>query len=508
MFGIDIFQNLHNKKIGIWGFGVVGKSVLAYCAQQRSLLGIVDVIIWDDRLLDQDERALLTQHGSIFAPDVQSIDEFLSCSDVIIVSPGINTHEHEIYSHKFVCELDLFARAVTIPTIAITGTVGKTTTTELIAFWLSHAKDRVPTNFDCQIPVRPVANSRIALGGNIGYGMLDLISSTVNYDVAVLELSSFQLEKSHVFAPTIAIWTNLYPNHLDRHATLDEYIAAKLQLFCHQSNNDIAILSLPLLAHEHIVKTLKKTRSHKVFVSVRSLSAQEWAHELIQDATVFYVENNKLLVRAGRSFDEQYIYDCTNLPSISLLENWLTVLATLYICGKDLSIITQEQWQELQKASSETTLMPRAMLEHRIELVTNYRNIDFYNDSKSTVIEATIAAISRLSEKGRPIVLILGGLAKGVDRTPLLQFIDAARYIKKVYCFGDSWRATPNMAYHESLATIVADIFEHMSPGDQVLFSPSGASYDLFKHYKHRGDVFKELVMKHATNNNTERTGD
>jgi UDP-N-acetylmuramoylalanine--D-glutamate ligase len=133
--------------------------------------------------------------------------------------------------------------------------------------------------------------------------------------------------------------------------------------------------------------------------------------------------------------------------------------------------------------------------EHRCEFVASIRGVDFYNDSKATVIQSTEAAVGRFASSGRPIILILGGLSKGVDRSPLINQLANIKNIKKIYCFGKECAVFSQISsYCTTLEGVIEDIEKIMVAGDLVLLSPSGTSYDLYKNYEERGTVFKMLV--------------
>src|SRR5690606_28349772 len=145
------------------------------------------------------------------------LNTFLENNSYIIPSPGINVYPYASFAHKWLAELDLFNSEYKKPIIAITGTVGKTSVTHLLDQLLQKYTQRVLT------------------GGNIGIGMLDLLSHPENTDVSLLEVSSFQLELCKSFAPDLAIWTTFSENHLDRHETIDKYFDAKYRILINQS---------------------------------------------------------------------------------------------------------------------------------------------------------------------------------------------------------------------------------------------------------------------------------
>ena len=199
-------MDLSGKTVGVWGYGISGKSIVKFLSQ----LGEIKIVVFDQgKLSNADVAWLKSNKIMLHDGDVQP---FLERCDHVIPSPGIDIREYN--TEKIIAELDLFQQFYTKPVIAVTGTLGKTTVVTLVA----RAFEK--------------AGVRVAVGGNIGVGIFDLIEQDV--DVVLLEASSFQLERCKTFAPKVAVITNLYPNHLDRHGTLEAYARAKENIHCHQ----------------------------------------------------------------------------------------------------------------------------------------------------------------------------------------------------------------------------------------------------------------------------------
>ncbi len=179
-------MKLKNSTIGIWGFGRVGKAAASFFHKEGAR-----VIVYDDNKSTSIDTTYLT------APSVQAL---FNIADYVLPSPGIDIKAYyALYQGRWLCEVDIMKAYCTKPIIAITGSVGKTTTTHL----LTHLLQKHGIN--------------AVAAGNIGTPMLDMIYQQDSFDLLVLELSSFQLEYAQSFAPDLALWTNLYPNHLDRH---------------------------------------------------------------------------------------------------------------------------------------------------------------------------------------------------------------------------------------------------------------------------------------------------
>jgi len=480
------------KKIGILGFGVVGKSALnflSYSYEGRDdKKSNIKISVFDQRDLSVDEIAQINRHGGVYFQDKNNISKFFEENDYIIVSPGVDLNPFQQYSHKFIFELDLFSSVFKNKTIAITGTLGKTTVTNMIykivsSFW----KDESLQNY------------KVGLGGNIGYGMLDLALKAGQLDLAVLELSSFQLELNKSFAPYIALWTNFFPNHLDRHKTLKEYFDAKWKIFANQTEEQFSLIPVWLLySYLNLEEKLLSLKSKIYFVSARPLSEDEMVKLSKLNKDVFFIENNGLFLGrfvTNEGFIRKKIADLSNLPNFSFLENWILIMAAFYLLNHNLDFLKDSNWQS---KLIEMKFNP-SVDAYRLEHFAHYNDIDFYDDSKSTVTQATKAALEKLMGNNRPVILILGGLDKGVDRTKFfeeLKLISKNR-LKAVFCLSKQDSGFLDFKKFSSLQDLIKAIAEIAQPGDQVLFSPAGTSFDFFKNYKHRGDQFKEVVNEY-----------
>ena len=414
-----------DKKVGIWGLGKTGQSVLSFIAPHVASLTVIE-----SAPLSPEQQKLLQTHNAQLVP-ADYLSQFLELNDIIIPSPGVDLSRYSEWSGKFVSELALFERHVTQKTIAITGSVGKTTTVTLLTQLLNR----------CGIKAIAV--------GNIGTPMLDILANQKNYDVIVLELSSFQLEQPHTFAPSLAAITNIFPNHLDRHTTMEQYAHAKGQLLAHQTDEQWAIIPF-----EFVDTFIDFTAGQKVV----------W---LSQDAY------------------QDYITEV--LSDVTFAQNWRLIFALLNEMGI-------EPEQVLPHCTS------LSIPEHRFERIGTYLGITFYNDSKATISESTLESLARCANK--PVILFLGGISKGVDRSSLIKQLP--KTCKSVICFGKEADTLQQLcaargltsSSHPTLESAWNTCTAQASEGDTVLFSPAGASYDLFKNYEERGNAFKKLVTQ------------
>ena len=366
-------------------------------------------------------------------------------------------------------EVDLFYKEWKKPIIAVTGTVGKTSVVHLLSEILAHN------------------GKNVATGGNIGTAMLDLLSQTAEY--ALLELSSFQLERADAFTPEIAIITNIYNNHLDRHGTFEKYVLAKCNLIKKQTSQQKTLVPWVLRT------TIRALTDRPIaYFSCQAVTPQDVA-ELHPHDTLYTLQASQVhedneqqcpvnLVQISRG-GQKLVYGPITLPALSHRENWLVLLATC-----DLLSISNEA----------LSLPPVTLPAHRLEKLRTKNDITFYNDSKATIIESTLAAVEQLNSK--KIHLLLGGLSKGVDRSSLMQQFKGK--VASIICFGHEaeilYEACQNSSIPVYKNFTLEDAFNTAltvaRPGDIVLFSPSGSSYDLYNNYKERGDAFAALVKQ------------
>ncbi len=520
------------KKIGILGFGVVGKSVLNFIQnfkREKNVLNLnqcdVDLNstkldVWDQKTLDFPVLQDLNKvEVGAFDSSKVIMKDFIDQHDYIIPSPGVNLNDFYSSNQKFICELDLFSTYFKKPVVAITGSLGKTTTTKLFAQLLSKIRQNQKSYSENKKNARggeqivnessDIVGSGISklvysgpnlkpfVGGNIGLGMLEAIQQQESYDIGVLELSSFQLEFSKSFAPDLAILMNCYPNHLDRHKSFKDYFDAKFNLFKYQTDTQFALFPWHILHGdttrlfaEQVINLKSKicffSDSHVDTNLPKTVLSKSGA---LKEYKIFYKQDNKLVLFDSVNNQTIQLFDLSVLPDVTFVQNWILIVSGLYLLGADLAVL--HAFFELE--GKDFTIDDH---HHRVEYFATVRGVKFYDDSKATVVQSTLAAVKSLIDKG-PVILILGGLNKGVDRSPIIKELEQINGLKKVYCYGpscgDFGSASCNFG---SLEEILSDISGMMQPGDQVLFSPSGTSFDFYQNYKHRGQVFKDLVLK------------
>ncbi len=401
----------------------------------------------------QGARIVLYDDHPISVPDsfikqTTSLEQFFEQAEFIVPSPGVDIRPYkDLYKGEWLAELDLFQHHFHKPIIAVSGSIGKTTVAHLLAYALTQS------------------GWRTQAAGNIGIAALSMIETQDDLDAIVLEVSSFQLEHTKTFAPDLAIWTNFHPNHLDRHETMQEYFDAKYHLKKYQTAEQNALLPLAL-RHDMMQR---KPRSALTFFSEQSYDI----------SPLFYLKDNAIWHRSNNH--SKQIIGLHELDHSVFPINWLTVYAAVSL---------------LKAVPKSIPIAPP--LEHRLERVNKIGTVTFYNDSKSTTPASTLAALASI--KTKQVILFLGGLSKGIDRTTLMQSLQGTSTY--VVCFGAEAEALHTACTTHGVRakpfSNLEDAFHHcttiMKPNDTVLFSPAGSSFDLFRDYQERGNRFKELV--------------
>jgi len=367
--------------------------------------------------------------------------------DLGVLSPGIDpavplVRDFCARSIPMIGELEFSYSLCACPVVAITGTNGKTTTTQLVERMLNACG------------VRTVA------AGNIGPAFAARVRESANLDLMTLEVSSFQLETIREFRPAISVWLNFQADHLDRYASMEEYYAAKLRIFENQTAEDFAIVKL-----EDKLPPLKAQRI--------TFSAYAQGGDLDLREGVIHFHGQPVLRLAD-----------TQLRGLHNAENLMAALAVGAVRGLDFAPMVE-------------ALRTYKALPHRCELVGTLEGVDYVNDSKATNLDALEKAL--LSET-RPVVLIAGGKDKGFEFDSLTEIV--ASKVKNVVLIGEMagriagfWASRVPCEQAATLAEAVRLARSHAQAGDVVLFSPGTSSFDMFKSYADRGGQFRQLVQ-------------
>jgi UDP-N-acetylmuramoylalanine--D-glutamate ligase len=366
--------------------------------------------------------------------------------DFVVLSPGIDPRSPlatNFSSRKIetMGELELGWRSVDLPVIAITGTNGKTTTTELLAQMLN------------------ACGQRTIACGNIGKPLCEVALEDRDLDVLTVEVSSFQLETIRTFRPSISVWLNFAPDHLDRYPSVAEYRAAKLRIFENQTADDVAVVN----AGETLPKIAARTVTFSAYT--------DQADFRLEGGSIVY-QNTPVLRMAE-----------TKLRGSHNIENLMATLAV----GLARGLSFGEMLPPL------CAYEPRP---HRCEFVRELGAVIYVNDSKATNLAAVEKA---LLAQNKSVILIAGGKDKGFTFETLLPLVSGK--VRTTILIGEmaeriarDWSAAVPCEIANSLADAVERAHAIAKPGEVVLFSPGTSSFDMFKSYADRGDQFRALV--------------
>ncbi len=358
----------------------------------------------------------------------------------------------------------IFLEEAPCPVIGITGSSGKTTTTALVGEIANH-------HFSLRKPDR-----RVWVGGNIGYPLIQDLTQMDPNDLAVMELSSFQLEIMDR-SPQVATLLNLTPNHLDRHQDMAHYISAKAQILTHQSTNDIAVMNRD------------DPNVRKLFPDVKGRLITFGLNPPHDNQNATFIKRDKLYLQASGQIAKIAHTDQVNLRGQHNLYNVLAALAISAAAAFSIEAIYEG-------------VTGFTGVSHRLELVREWGGVKWYNDSIATSPERAIAALNSFEE---PIVLLAGGRDKNLPWQHLAKLIH--QKVDHLVLFGDA----ANLIYHSlgswepetrpftvdicaGLEQAVQRAAQHVTPGDVVLLSPGGTSYDEFLDFEERGKKFKQWV--------------
>lgn len=450
---------------------VAGKKVLVVgaarsgiaCAKFLAARGAT-VALNDRKPLEEwpDDARELKENGVGFvAGDAPSW--LLDQVELVVLSPGVPTKSitaryADRAGAEVIGEIELASRFLRGRIIGITGTNGKTTTTTLVGELLKGA------GINAQI------------GGNIGTPLISLVESSSEDGWTVAELSSFQLETIVDFHPQIAVCLNVTPNHMDRYELFSDYAAAKHRIFRNQTSGDVAILN----ADDATTATWAQgLRAHVVWFSVQ----QE-----LEEGLLLRNEQGDLVSRTRDGERTLLTRDEMHLRGRHNIENVLAALAAGLAAG-------------CAPDSMRETIQKFRPVEHRLERVALIDGVTFYNDSKATSVDATLKALEAFAEDDGKIVLILGGRGKHAPYTPLAKLV--REKVRKLILIGeDADTIERELKDHAAIerATDMPDAVRRArdaaQPKDVVLLAPACASFDMFRSFEHRGEVFKEEVMK------------
>lgn len=446
--------DIENKRFLVLGLGKTGIATAKFLKRRGGL-----VTISDNAPADGLEAIL---------PAAQALDvaietgghkaETVAAADVIVLSPGVPQtmpmlREAAENGVPVVGEMELASMFITKPLVAVTGTNGKTTTTTLIGEIL---KD---------------SGLHVFVGGNIGMPLISFADKGENADIAVVEVSSFQLDTTATFRPKVAVLLNIAEDHLYRYDDFDAYVRSKGRIFKNQTEEDVAVINV---SDFHVLKAVKGARSKRLhYNGGRNITDGAVAGEDNIDIVVDGV------VKATVAVTSPALKARHNLENLSA-----AVLASLAAGGTIDGI--------------QTAVDKFGGLAHRLQYVGTIDQVAYFDDSKATNPDAVRRALDFFN---CPVVLIMGGEDKGCDFGVLKNVI--REHAKAVVLIGEARErirtcingAVP-ISDADSMAEAVRRASQLASPGDAVLLSPACSSFDMYESYAHRGDDFCSAVYK------------
>lgn len=446
-----------NKSLAILGFGREGRSTYNLLRQvfPQKVLTIIDEneAIREDLTLKNDINLLFITGKNC----MQNIDNY----DIAIKSPGIpsNTLPLELNQVSITSQTDIFLQFYGHQSIGITGTKGKSTTASLVYHILKNA------GFNAM------------LVGNIGIPPFECITDIKPESIVVLELSSHQLEYvSH--SPHIAILLNIFQEHLDHYNSYLDYQLAKLNIGKYQGPSDYFIYNNDNEAVKSLVHTLNGTKHIEL-----SFSPEQ------DSLAAINLENNEIVLNLDGEITRLYDTSMNQpLQGHHNLYNIMAAATACYLSGVNIG-------------SLESGIRSFRGLEHRIERVGEYEGITWYNDSIATIPEATIEAVKTLQNVD---TLILGGFDRGIEYDVLYPFLNTSEISNIIFIGGAGERMKQEFTAYgarnitiytaEDYAKVVSIAKEVTAKGKICLLSPAAASYDMFKNFEERGNIYKKNV--------------
>ena len=455
---LEFNKYLKGKKVAIIGLGVSNLPLLKYMYEKNAI-----VTVFDEKEGDEIPRKLLEKLEKYKAKSFFGKDCFenLKNFDITLRSPSCLPTRKELMEEEqrgaiVTTEIEMLINMCPCKVIGVTGSDGKTTTTSLIYSILKKA------------------GYNTYLGGNIGIPLFTKLNEITPKDILVLELSSFQLMGMKV-SPNIAVITNITPNHLNIHKDYEEYIEAKKTIFKYQNEDDYLVLNYD---NEITRKCKKEAKSKVIYFSSREkldngFIVDNGIIKECEDGIRKHILNTKdVLLRGNHNFE--------NIAA--------ALAATKTLVDQETSIEAIEEFKAV---------------EHRLELVREIDNVKWYNDSVSSSPTRTIAGLNSFDED---IVLIAGGYDKNLDYTPIAKPI--LKKVKTLILLGatsgkifeavkkeeESEGKSINIYMTNTLEEAVNLAKKYAKAKEVVLFSPASASFDMFKNFAERGNIFKNLV--------------
>jgi UDP-N-acetylmuramoylalanine--D-glutamate ligase len=449
---------LENKNVLVIGLGLSGLAATDLLLARGAVVTVVDSSK-SEPLQEQARR--LRKRGVHVELGGGTLP--LRAYDLAVLSPGVPLNHPFVIATKaraipLIAELELGYQQTFALNVSITGTNGKTTTTELV--------ERVLTS----------CRRKTLAAGNIGTPLCALADQTRELDFITLEVSSFQLETIQFFRPAVAVLLNITPDHLDRYASMDDYARAKARIFENQQAFDWAIVQREALVHLDRLGV-------KIPSKVITFSATDQSGD-------FFLDRGLIISRM-----EQWSGPLLNMEDVRLRgpHNAENIMAALAV-GRVLRLPLDGMLEAIKGYEPAP---------HRCEVVAEVNGVTFVNDSKATNVDAVakaLLAVARGEDSREPNVwLLAGGKDKGFDYHDLGPLL--SRRVKGAFLFGETaekiraaWSLFTPCSIVPTLLEAVPEAAKRAKPGDVVLLSPACSSFDQFRNYQHRGEAFRDAV--------------
>jgi len=464
----EILTNLSGMRVVLLGLGLFGggEGAARFLAQKGAQVTVSDLKPAEhfapviERLSDLPIQYQLGGH------DLERVLK----ADLVVVNPAVPRTSSVVRACReaaipLTSPMNMFVTLCPAPAAAVTGAVGKSTTTAMLGAMLSEGHQ-----------------GNVWVGGNIGVSLLPVVDKISAADLVVLEMSSFQLEDTAClpWSPHVAIITNITPNHLDRYETFEAYVEAKKSIIAFQSETDAAVFN------------------------ASDATLRLWAYREAKGKVLFFdpAAQDGPMVEGVNLRGGRLIWNSGGEPQVICAREHISVPGAHNLANA-MAAVAAARWLQVDVEPIRRALANFKALEHRLEKCGESRGITFYNDSDSTTPESTVAALKSFDG---PVTLIAGGYDKKLDLRPLAQM--AAQRAKVLITIGQTgpmiaqWCGeaalqagkTPVIREAGSLEEAVQAALELSMPGSAVVFSPGCASYDMFRNFDDRGHHFKKLV--------------
>jgi UDP-N-acetylmuramoylalanine--D-glutamate ligase len=450
-------QDIRNRKVTVLGVARSGLAAARLLKSQGA-----HVFLSDKESAEKLKAALPSLQSAGIPFEVGGhTDRVYDCS-LMVISPGVPSNAPAVVEAQkrginVVSEMELASWFCKAPILAVTGSNGKTTTTTLLGRIFEHAK------------------RKCVVAGNIGTAFSSVVLDLDQEGIAIVEVSSFQLDHIQSFHPKTAVILNVTPDHLDRYSkSFENYAASKCRVFENQTTEDFLVYSFddPVTSLE-----VRKRASEHVRVLPFTAKAR------LDDGA--YIDKGRIVISESGRLEE--IVDVKDI-SIKGLHNLYNSMAAA-LAARIMGVATEPIRETLKTFEG---------VEHRLEFVRELNGVKYVNDSKATNVDSVWYALQSFDE---PLIVLMGGRDKGNDYSRLNDLV--REHVKAIVAIGESagkvteaFQNITTVEQAESMDAAVRKASELAARGDVVLLSPAGTSFDWFENFEHRGRVFKEIVRK------------